>query len=43
VNWALTESVTSYANYSLGSRFGSPVPGRNYVENIGIIGLRKAF
>ena len=42
-NWILSQSVTGYVNYSLGSRFGSPVPGRDYVENIALVGLRKAF
>ena len=43
VNYALSPSVTTYANYSLASRIGSAVPGRNYLENIALVGLRKAF
>ena len=40
---ALSQTLTSYASYSLSSRFGSAVVGRNYLENIALVGLRKAF
>ena len=43
VNYAISQTLTSYATYLLSSRFGSTVQGRNYVENIALVGLRKGF
>lgn len=43
VTYLLSQTVSTYASYSLGGRFGSSVSGRNYVENLALIGLRKAF
>ena len=43
VNYAISQTLTSYASYSLSSRMGSGVQGRNYLENIALVGLRKGF
>ncbi len=43
VSYAISQSLTSYASYLLSGRFGSAIAGRNYVENIGLVGLRKGF
>lgn len=43
VNYAISATLAGRASYILNSRFGSGVPGRDYLENIVIVGLRKGF
>ncbi len=43
VSYAISQTLTSYASYSVSGRFGSDIVGRNYVENIALVGLRKGF
>lgn len=43
LNHAISQTLTSYASYTLSGRFGSAVPGRNYLDNIVLVGLSKGF
>jgi hypothetical protein len=43
LNYAISQTLTSYASYTLSSRFGSAVPGRNYFDNLVLVGLSKGF
>ena len=43
VSYAISASLTGHASYLFNDRFGSGVPGRDYLENIVLVGLRKGF
>lgn len=43
VNYAISASVSGHATYIFNSRFGSGIAGRDYLENVVLVGLRKGF
>jgi len=43
VNYAISATLSGHATYYFNSRFGSGVSGRDYLENIVLVGLRKGF
>ncbi len=43
VSYAISATLTGHASYYVNDRFGSGIPGRDYLENIVLVGLRKGF
>jgi hypothetical protein len=43
LNYTISPSLSGHATYTVADRFGSGVSQRNYLENIVLVGLRKAF